>query len=322
MFCQFNYISYICTAKQIKQKIMSKIEDAVAYGLFQYEMNRLSKITYKGYEKTLKEIGVSYIASCNSSAKLTHNGKKHMLTYGLYLASSDLSNINVCPKSKMCRESCLVGSGHAKVEGLASKSNLINSRIIKTRLFFANKPLFMKLMCIEIDRAIRKAKREGMEFSVRLNCTSDINPLAFSLNGRNILDMYPNVSFYDYTKVKNYWKVAERYSNYYLTFSRDGSEENDAECMEWLSKGNNVAVVFGVRNVAELPKKWRGYKVLVGDDYDYRVWDKLQVGKQIVGLVYKVTKNDYVKGEDGKFHFGGIPKSPFIIQADDKDCEY
>ena len=180
----------------------------------------------------------------------------------------------------------------------------------------------MKLMCIEIDRAIRKAEREGMGFSVRLNCTSDISPLAFSLNGRNILEIYPNVSFYDYTKVKNYWKITERYNNYYLTFSRDGSEENDSECMEWLSKGNNVAVVFGVRKASELPKKWRGYEVLVGDDYDYRVWDKLQAGKQIVGLVYKVTKNDYVKGEDGKFHFGGIPKSPFIIQANDKDCEY
>ena len=291
---------------------MKKIEDAIAYNLFQYEMNRLSKITYKGYEKTLKEIGIAYIAYCNSSAKLTHNGKKHMLTYGLYLASSDLSGVNVCPKSKMCRESCLVGSGHARVEGLASKDNLINSRITKTRLFFANK----------IDRAIRKAEREGMGFSVRLNCTSDISPLAFSLNGRNILEIYPNVSFYDYTKVKNYWKITERYNNYYLTFSRDGSEENDSECMEWLSKGNNVAVVFGVRKASELPTKWRGYEVLVGDDYDYRVWDKLQAGKQIVGLVYKVTKNDYVKGEDGKFHFGGIPKSPFIIQANDKDCEY
>lgn len=300
---------------------MSKLTDALDYNLFQYEMNRLSKITYKGYEKTLKEIGVSYIAECNSSAKLTHNGELNMLTYGLYLASADASNINVCPKSSMCRESCLVGSGYAKIDALSGNTNVQDARILKTRLFFANKPLFMKLMCIEIDRAINKAKRLNMGFSVRLNCTSDISPLAFTLNGKNILELYPNVSFYDYTKVKNYWKIAERYSNYYLTFSRDGSAENEKECLEWLSRGNNVAVVFGVTKKEDLPKKWKGYEVLVGDDYDYRVWDKLQKGKQIVGLIYKVGKNDFEK-INGKHRFKGIPQTPFIIDVNNGDCEW
>ena len=300
---------------------MVNIKDLASYRGFQFEMNRLSKITYKGYDKTLKEIGISYIANCNHSTKLMHNEHLNMLTYGLYLASADASSINVCPKSSMCRESCLVGSGYAKIDALAGNTNVIDSRILKTRLFFANKPLFMKLMCTEINRAINKAKRLNMEFSIRLNCTSDISPLAFNIGGKNILELYPNVSFYDYTKVKNYWKIAEKYSNYYLTFSRDGSVENEQECLEWLRRGNNVAVVFGVTKTSELPKKWKGYEVLVGDDYDYRVWDKLQKGKQIVGLVYKVGKNDFEE-INGKHHFKGIPKSPFIISADDKDCEW
>ena len=278
---------------------MEKIKDLVAYRGFQFEMNRLSKITYKGFEKTLKEIGISYIGNCNHSTKLMHNEHLNMLTYGLYLASADASNINVCPKSSMCRESCLVGSGYAKIDALSGNTKVIDSRITKTRLFFANKPLFMKLMMIEINRAINKAKRLNMEFSIRLNCTSDISPLAFNINGKNILELYPNV----------------------FTFSRDGSVENENECLEWLSKGNNVAVVFGVTKTSELPKKWKGYDVLVGDDYDYRVWDKLQKGKQIVGLVYKVSKNDFEE-INGKHHFKGIPKSPFIISADDKDCEW
>ena len=180
----------------------------------------------------------------------------------------------------------------------------------------------MKLMIKEINRAINKAKRLGMEFSVRLNCTSDINPTVFVHEGKNILELYPNVSFYDYTKVKSHWKVAEKYPNYYITFSRDGSKENEEECLEWLRRGNNVAVVFGVTKTSELPKKWKGYDVLVGDDYDYRVWDKLQEGKQIVGLIYKVSKNDFDEDENGVHHFRGIPNSPFIIQKDDKDCEY
>lgn len=302
-------------------EISKRVNDAIAYNLFQFEMNRLSKITYKGYDKTLKEIGISYIAQCNQSAKLSHNGMLNMLTYGLYLASADASNINVCPKSSMCRESCLVGSGYAKIDALSHNTKVQDSRILKTRLFFANKPLFMKLMMIEIRRAMNKAARLGMEFSIRLNCTSDISPLAFNMDGKNILELLPNVSFYDYTKVKNYWKIAERYPNYYLTFSRDGSVENEKECLEWLKMGNNVAVVFGVTKKSELPKKWKGYEVLVGDDYDYRVWDKLQKGKQIVGLIYKVGKNDFEE-VNGKHHFKGIPNSPFIIQPNDKDCEY
>lgn len=301
---------------------MNTISELTNYIEFQNEMNRLSKIEYHSYEKTMKEVGISYLGECNKSAKLTHNGKKNMLTYGIYLASSDASNINVCPKSKMCRESCLVGSGYAKIDALAHNNKVLNARIIKTRLFFANRKLFMLLMIKEINRAINKAKRLGMEFSVRLNCTSDINPTVFVYEGKNILELYPNVSFYDYTKVKSHWKVAEKYPNYYITFSRDGSKENEEECLEWLRRGNNVAVVFGVTKTSELPKKWKGYDVLVGDDYDYRVWDKLQEGKQIVGLIYKVSKNDFDEDENGVHHFRGIPNSPFIIRKDDKDCEY
>ena len=297
------------------------LSDALDYNLFQYEMDRLSKITYKGYQKTLNEIGISYIATCNCSTKLMHNGKLNMLTYGLYLASADASGVNVCPKSSMCRESCLVGSGYAKIDALSGNTTVQDARITKTRLFFANRPLFMKLMCMEIDRAKRKAERLGMEFSVRLNCTSDISPLAFRLEDKNILEIYPDVSFYDYTKVKSHWEVAERYENYHLTFSRDGSPENEEECLEWLRRGNNVAVVFGVTKSDELPKTWKGYGVLVGDDYDYRPWDKLQEGKQIVGLVYKVSKNDFEK-VDGRYHFKGIPESPFIISKNDADCEW
>ena len=243
-----------------------------------------------------------------------------MLTYGLYLASSDASGINVCPNSDMCREACLVGSGYAKIDGLAGHNRVTKSRITKTRLFFANRPLFMRLMLIEINRGINEAIRKNYQFSIRLNCTSDISPVAFALNGKNILEMYPNVQFYDYTKNKNRWKLLSKYPNYYVTFSRDGSVENEKECLEYLKMGGTVAVVFGVLKKDQLPKMWKGYEVLCGDDYDYRPWDKL-TGKQIVGLYYKVGKNDFDL-VNGKHHFRGVPKIPFIIQADDMDCIY
>ena len=291
------------------------------YKAFNEEMSRLRSITWKGYAKTLKEIGVAYIGAINASAKLMHNGTMNMLTYGIYLAASDLSGINVCARSKTCREACLVGSGRAKIDALSDKHDIIDARIIKTRLFFANREIFMRLVVTEIKRGIKRAEREGKGFSVRLNCTSDINPLAFRLNGKNVLELFPNVMFYDYTKVPSYIKNMAAYDNYYVTFSRDGSEENEKECMDFLAKGGNVAVVFGVLRKEELPKTWRGYGVLCGDDYDYRPWDKLQDGKQIVGLVYKVSKNDFERGRRNS-KFKGIPKTPFIIQPNDADCEW
>ena len=300
---------------------MSNLKRMVDYNLFQQEMYRLSQIRYTSYVDTMKEIGIGYLGKPNSSAKLAHNGEIHMLTYCLYLASSNASGINVCPKSDMCKHDCLVGSGYARVDTLSGKTNIIDSRITKTRLFFANRDLFMKLMCIEIKRAQNKAKRLGYGFSIRLNGTSDISPLAFRKDGKNILQMYPNVSFYDYTKVKNYWKIANEYPNYHITFSRDGSIENENECLEWLSKGkgHNVAVVFGVTNKNDLPKTWKGYKVIVGDNYDYRPWD-LNFDGQIVGLIYKTNGNDYKLGSDGRKHFMGVPKNPFIVDINSKDC--
>ena len=70
-----------------------------------------------------------------------------------------------------------------------------------------------------------------------------------------------------------------------------------------------------------MPKTWKGYGVLCGDDYDYRPWDKLQDGKQIVGLYYKVSKNDF-EVRNGRHIFKGIPKTPFIIDREDEDCEW
>ena len=296
---------------------MVNFKNKTEFDFFQAEMARLSAIKYTSYVKTMKEIGISYIAKCNCSTKLMHNQQYNMLTYGLYLASSDASGINVCPNSDMCRDACLVSSGYAKIDALAGNNRTLRSRIIKTRLFFANKPLFMKLMIMEINRGINEAKRKGFDFSIRLNCTSDISPVAFTLNGKNILDMYPNVSFYDYTKNKNRWRLLNRYPNYYVTFSRDGSAENEKECLEYLKMGGTVAVVFGVLKKTDLPKKWKGYDVLCGDDYDYRPWDKV-TGKQIVGLYYKVGKNDF-DVKNGIHHFKGVPNIPFIIQA---DCEW
>ena len=72
--------------------------------------------------------------------------------------------------------------------------------------------------------------------------------------------------------------------NYHLTFSR--SEHNDSLCQMVLELGGNVAVVF--RN--QLPKTWKGFEVINGDETDLRFLDKKGV---IVGLIEKgLAKKD------------------------------
>jgi hypothetical protein len=114
--------------------------------------------------------------------------------------------------------------------------------------------------------------------AMRLNGTSDldfIGLLQVKL-GVNILNELTNIQFYDYTKNL---KRAMKYlgTSYHLTFSR--SEDNEHECLHYLSAGGNVAVVF-----KQLPETWNGYEVIDGDENDMRYTDKSGV---VIGLVAK-----------------------------------
>ncbi len=52
----------------------------------------------------------------------------------------------------------------------------------------------MQLLCAEINKAKKKAEKEGMQFAVRLNCTSDISLEEFVINGKKILQLYPGAT--------------------------------------------------------------------------------------------------------------------------------
>ena len=279
----------------------------VEYNEFQNEMNRLANIKWKGYDKTIKEVGVSYLGAVAQSAKLRHSLYHKVSTYGIYLASADLSGFNVCPNSEYCKDNCLNGSGHNMVNRLSKKGTIDRSRTIKTRLLFANKEVFMRIMIHEIEKERKKAENNGTFFSIRLNCTSDINPIAFTLNGKNILEIFPDIQFYDYTKVLNRIALAKKYSNYDITWSIDGSEKNREIGLELLKNGGRVAVVYGEN---DMPKTWYGYECCNGDETDYRPSDIAPV----CALKFKKTANNYV---NGKFT---LPNIAFIVTRENKNA--
>ena len=165
---------------------------------------------------------------------------------------------------------------------------ITNSRIKKTKLFFENRQYFMEWMVDEIKSAKKKADKMGYHFSVRLNNTSDLSPESFymDVNGKklNVLQLFPEIMFYDYTKVAKRFRMLEKYPNYDLTYSFSG--HNMFQCLDLLDKQKGrVAMVFEGK---VLPVLFMGYKVIDGDAYDMRYLDEQGV---IVGLKFKKVRN-------------------------------
>ena len=258
----------------------------------------MQKVSYKSL---LKQVGVSYIGNTKQSAKMQYSYNSGTETYCIYLAPADMSGHNVCPNSKYCKQFCLNGSGHNKIDILTNGfegSHINRARIRKTKFFYDNRSKFMDIIIREIKRAKNHAEKNGMDFAVRLNGTSDLSPEIFKYNGQNILEIFPDVQFYDYTKVSSRLRLNEKYDNYDLTLSYNG--HNWDECKEYLKRGGKVAMVFG----KDLPTEYKGFEVIDANGYDMRYLDPQGT---IMGLHYHPVASDYV---NGKFV---MPTTEFIV---------
>lgn len=266
-------------------------------------------LIFVNFAKAIRDAGFSYIGSVNSSAKMLHSQEEsHQYTYIVYLAPAKQSGYQVCTHStKECRMGCLATSGHAGMDIASGKLIIQNCRIKKTRLLFEQQDFFMAWMIAEIKRAMRKAEKDGYFFSIRLNGTSDIDWANIRYQGLNIFEIFPETNFYDYTKNAN--KFNNKPVNYHLTYSYTG--RNWKECKALLEAGNNVAVVFNVKNESDLPDTFNGYKVINGDLTDYRIDDAKGI---IVGLKWKRIADK----EAEKY----VKNSCFVVQPDNKGCAY
>jgi len=229
-----------------------------------------------------RETGLSYLGGVATSAKIMHSQEfSHQYTYAIYLAPASTSGYNLCSHSTPeCRMGCLNTSGRAGIEIFSGIDNIKNARLKKAKLFVENKDFFMAWMIAEIKSKQAKAKRDGFFFSVRLNATSDIDWAKVYYKGLTIFEIFPEVSFYDYTKNANKFKNLP--ANYHLTLSYTG--RNWSKCLDVLAKGYNVAMVFNVKHKSDLPKNYKGFTVINGDLTDYRIDDAKGI---IVGLKWK-----------------------------------
>jgi len=214
-------------------------------------------------------------------------------TYILHLAPADLSGHNTCPKATVgCKKACLNTAGRGGMFKKGESTNVIQqARIRKTRLFFENRNEFLSQLIADIELAIKQCAKKGLTPVFRLNGTSDI-----SWEKYDIIQRFPNVQFYDYTKVLG--RKVSHLHNYHLTFS--AADGNDADVFKAIQQGYNVATVFGLKKSQPMPETFNGRRVFNGDDSDLRFLDPKNV---IVGL--------YAKGK-AKKDTSGFVKYPQI----------
>mgnify|MGYP006279108979 CR=1 FL=1 len=222
-----------------------------------------------------------------ANPKTLKGEKKGYLTFILHLAPADLSGHEVCPKRTAgCTATCLNTAGRGGMFRRGETTNVIQeARKRRTRVFFHNRDLFMHLLTGDIKKAIRYADARGFTAAFRLNGTSDLSWEKYACDGaRNVFERFPNVQFYDYTKVPH--RKTAHIPNYHLTFSL---AEDNVEDANWAIKnGMNVAVVFD-----RLPETYLGCTVINGDETDLRFLDPPGV---IVGLKAKGRAKKDVTG--------------------------
>ena len=208
-------------------------------------------------------------------------------TFILHFAPADLSGFNVCALSTAgCRKACLNTAGRGGIKagtGILSynqvkrgvRNEIQRARRLRTRAFFQFRAEFMLELAKEIAKAILKARRAGYIPVFRLNGTSDIRWETVPVPGfPNIMTMFSDVQFYDYTKLPNRKNIP---SNYHLTFSL--ADGNDAASIAAIDNGMNVAAVFRSKDTVArymangMKLGDKRMPVIRGDDTDLRFLD-------------------------------------------------
>ena len=218
---------------------------------------------------------MKYLSIGNNAKTIKSDNGGEYLTAIMYLAPANtVSGINVCPTAHIagCDKPgiCLYNAGRGAF------NNVQQARIKKTEAFRDDPVSFVDQLALDVNKAIKKASKLGVKLAVRLNGTSDIawENMRGSA-GKSLMELFPEVQFYDYTKLPNR-KVP---SNYHLTVSY--SAANDAYASKVNKTSHNIAVVF---RDSTLPDYFLGRKVINGDRDDLRFLDDTGV---IVGLYAK-----------------------------------
>ena len=164
-----------------------------------------------------------------------------------------------------CVKPCL------NLAGRGAFSNVISARLRKATWFYQDRAAFMAQLAKDVAKFAAACAKKGVQPCVRLNGTTDIRWELIKLeSGLSIFEAFPDVQFYDYTKISN--RKVSHLSNYHLTWSYSGANASYAAQLDSaIANGMNAAVVFRDQNT--IPAMWQDYAVIDGDKDDLRHLD-------------------------------------------------
>lgn len=241
-----------------------------------------------------------------SNPKTAKGAALGYLTAVLHLAPFKASGLNVCPMAELagCFAGCLNTAGRGGIakdrarfnpHGLELPDNNIQRcRIARTHYFAEKQAAFMAQLVVEIRKHAKRAAKLGLKAAIRLNGTSDIRwesipvPHAIAVPVGtthwpmlpHIFARFPDVQFYDYTKIPN--RRVEGIANYSLSLSYSQASYRYSQMIAGAAheQGRNLVAVFG----GPLPETFLGRPVINGDEHDLRFLDPVGV---VVGLKAK-----------------------------------
>ena len=214
------------------------------------------------------------LLSVNSNPKIDKSNKVSNKYWSCIMHLRPIST-KICPYQDIakCKDACLNTAGLGGVYPSIQKA-----RQKKTDLFLNDRDEFMQQLVKDINTFIRACQRKDKRPAIRLNGTSDIQWEYIEIDGyENIFAMFPEVQFYDYTKIPT--RKIDHIPNYHLTWSYSEANEKYAKMFDKVP--NNKAVVF--KNKI-LPSMFKGLKVIDGDTHDMRFLDE---PNSVVGLKAK-----------------------------------
>ena len=224
------------------------------------------------------------LLNVDANPKTVKGQSRGYMTAVLYLAPYKLAGYNVCGMAEVagCIFDCLNTAGRGGIApadsdtvtldgGHVVKLNAIQrARIARTRLFIEDRDTFMRQFIKEIRAALRRADKLGLTLAVRPDGTSDIRWEDIRLEGKTIFELFPDIQFYDYTKIPN--RRVAHIPNYHLTYSysaRPTYAQYVQRALAFYGAGINLAVVFK----GKVPATFMGRDVVNGDESDLRFLD-------------------------------------------------
>lgn len=173
-----------------------------------------------------------------TSSKVERAGGLDVLTVVAYLAPDGVTpGGTLCPwATDGCRSACL-----AENTGRMSMGNVAPGRTRKALLWRLFPMHFVAGLQRELRRHVGRAARLGKAPAVRLNGTTDIRWERY----RGVLmDVFPQVSFYDYTKAPARARgLSSMPSNYVLCYSVSERAESLSEARRYIAAGHGAAIV-------------------------------------------------------------------------------